>query len=182
MFRLFVLFITLCIIFGILIHYIIYRSTPRLFSRLQRKLLQGFFRKLIYTSMLLCFVILVYTGFYPLLKLNMNLSEYFLMIHVTVAPIFSTLLAIITLLWAHLHSFKEVDFLKGKRNSLGLKISFWLMIIFAIPLISSIILSLYPIINTHGQTLLLEVHRYSATFFVTTALIHSYQLLVPSSR
>jgi len=177
MFRILVLIGTILIVLGIPFHYIFTRSKSHLSSETKHKLLKGFIRKAIYALMLLCFLILGITGFYPPLRWNLHLSGYFLMTHVTIAPIFASLLVLLTLMWAHLHSFK-----RGETNKLSFKISFWLMIVFVIPLMVSIIFSLYPLFGGRGQELLVEIHRYCAVFFTIAALIHTYLILSPSHR
>jgi len=170
---------------GLAIHFMTFRSKPSVPIGPVvsiHNLLRGILRKLIYFLMLLCFVVLVITGFYPLLILDVPLSSYFLVLHLTFAPIFAVLLSIFILISAHYHRFTGSDWRWREKTELGLKSCFWLMILFSIPLILSIILSMYPIMGTQYQEFLRDVHRLSALLFVMITLIHTYLIALPSHR
>jgi cytochrome b subunit of formate dehydrogenase len=153
------------------------------------------FRKLVYLLALLCFVVLVITGFYPTLALGENISGYLLMIHATFAPIFAICLAILAVMWSGHCRFtgddwpwfdKLVQRLTLAQNTeqqvktescLGQKITFWLIIFLALPLILSIVLSMFPYFGTYWQELLLNIHRYTALVFALTAIVNTYLLI-----
>jgi cytochrome b subunit of formate dehydrogenase len=153
------------------------------------------FRKLVYLLALLCFVILAITGFYPTLVLGEHISGYLLMIHATFAPIFAITLAILAVMWSGHCRFAAGDWpwfgklvqsvtlvksteqeTKGE-GCLGQKITFWLIIFLALPLILSIVLSMFPYFRTYWQELLLDIHRYTALLFALTAIVHTYLLV-----
>jgi cytochrome b subunit of formate dehydrogenase len=156
----------------------------------------GVVRKLVYLLALLCFVILGFTGFYPTLILNEHISGYLLMIHATFAPIFAICLAILAVMWAsrcnltyndwpwfrrfvqRITLIKSVDKeLILKSNRLFEKVTFWLIMLLALPLILSMILSMLSYFGTYWQELLLIIHRWTALVFAVTAIIHTYILL-----
>ena len=153
------------------------------------------FRKLVYLLVLLCFVILAITGFYPTLVLDDQISGYLLMIHATFAPIFAICLAILAVMWSGHCRFTADDwpwFRKlvqrvtlskntgqemQHKSCLGQKITFWLIIILALPLILSIVLSMFPYFGMYWQELLLNIHRYTALGFALAAIVHTYLMI-----
>ncbi len=152
-------------------------------------------RKLVFLLALLCFVVLAITGFYPTLILGEHISGYLLMIHATFAPIFAITLAILAVMWSGHCRFtcgnwpwfdklvqrvtlaKSPEQQEKNEDCLGQKITFWLIIFLALPLILSIVLSMFPYFGTYWQELLLEIHRYTALVFALTAIVHIYLLV-----
>jgi cytochrome b subunit of formate dehydrogenase len=153
------------------------------------------FRKLVYLLALLCFVVLAITGFYPTLVSGEHISGYLLMIHATFAPIFAITLAILAVMWSGRCRFttgdwpwfgklvqrltlsKSIEQQVKSENCLGQKITFWLIIFLALPLILSIVFSMFPYFGTYWQELLLNIHRYTALAFALTAIVHTYLLI-----
>ena len=187
----------LIILAGIVLHRL---ATPSKKKR-QRKSpkkrsIVGILRILVYLLALLCFVVLAVTGFYPTLVLGEHISGYLVMIHATFAPIFAVCLAVLAVMWASRCSFvysdwpgfqrfvQRVTLVKttGNKNpynssGLGQKITFWLIIFLALPLILSIILSMFPLFGTHWQELLLSTHRYTALVFALVVIVHTYLVI-----
>ncbi|MGD8786170.1 MAG: cytochrome b/b6 domain-containing protein [Phycisphaerales bacterium] len=156
----------------------------------------GVLRKLVYLLALLCFVVLAITGFYPTLVFGEHISGYPLMIHATFAPVFAICLAILAVMWASRCRFACSDWPWFQRivqrvtlvkntgedsqcESTGLvqKIMFWLIIFLALPLILSIVVSMFPIFGTHWQELLLDIHRYTALVFAIVGIVHIYLVI-----
>ena len=156
----------------------------------------GVLRKLVYLLALLCFVVLAVTGFYPTLVLGEHISGYLVMVHATFAPIFAICLAVLAVMWARNCRFNQSDWpwfgrivqrvtlVKStgeetlrKSSGLGQKIAFWLIIFLALPLILSIVLSMFPLFGTHCQELLLGTHRYTALVFALVAIVHIYLVI-----
>ncbi len=145
-------------------------------------------RKLVYLLALLCFIILLITGFYPVLFLKEHLSGYLLMVHATFAPVFAACLAVLAVMWAHNCRFDKSDwpwlqrFLRrapvdkpaGTKYQLVRKICFWLIVLLALPVILSIVLGMFPLFGTDGQELLLNLHRYSTLLLAAVAILHTY--------
>ena len=156
----------------------------------------GILRKLVYLLAMLCFVILAVTGFYPTLVLGEHISGYLVMVHATFAPIFAICLAVLAVMWARRRRFAYSDWPWFQRivqrvtlvksageqahcesSGLGQKITFWLIIFLALPLILSIVLSMFPLFGTHWQELLLSMHRYTALVFALVAIVHIYLVI-----
>lgn len=155
----------------------------------------GVLRKAVYLLALLCFFVLAITGFYPTLISGEHISGYMLMIHATFAPILAICLAILAVMWASRcrfvysdwpwfrHIVNRVTLVKvtGEREKSrcggagsGEKITFWLIIFMALPLMLSIVLSMFPVFGTYWQGLFLEVHRYTALVFAMAGIVHVY--------
>jgi cytochrome b subunit of formate dehydrogenase len=136
----------------------------------------GTFRKLVYLLALLCFLVLVITGFYPTVFLNQPIYGYWLILHATFAPVFAVCLAVLAVMWAGNCTFGKDDWLamRSRGNELLRKICFWLMVILALPVILSIVLSMFEIFGTPGQDFLLQLHRYSALLLALIIILHTY--------
>jgi len=159
---------------------------------LERKLnLVGVLRRLIYLLALLCFVVLLITGFYPVVALGESISGYFLMVHATFAPVFAACLAVLVVFWADNCRFDKnywpwlqrvlgreaVNKASVKKHELLRKICFWLIILLALPVILSVVLSMFPLFGTDGQEFLLNLHRYSALLLALAAIVHTYLVI-----
>lgn len=140
-------------------------------------------KKIVYLSTLSIFLLMAISAFIPLILFGGNLSGVFLLIHVSLAPIFSILLAVLIILFAHSQMFIKSDFVLPTFNentkeifrinkSGYLKIVFWLIGLFSIPAMISIILSMFPIFGTEGQIYLLDFHRYSTIILFVLVVFH----------
>jgi cytochrome b subunit of formate dehydrogenase len=155
----------------------------------------GVVRKLVYLLALLCFLVLGFTGFYPTLGLNQHISGYLLIVHATCAPILAICLAVLAVMWAGRCRFiyadwpwfqrfiervtliKSSDQPSDKNQSVGQKITFWLIIFLALPLIMSIVLSMLPYFGTNWQEFLLTIHRWTALIFAIVVIVHTYMMI-----
>jgi len=123
------------------------------------------------------------TGFLPVLFLGEHVSGALLIIHVTAAPLFALCLTALAFLWAHRLRFDEDDWhivLDAKRRKgttedrrirLALKAGFWLVLLFSLPLMGSIVLGMFPLFGTEGETALIEVHGYSALLILVASIV-----------
>ncbi len=169
----------------------------------QKLSLVGVLRKLVYLLALLCFVVLAVTGFYPTLILGGHISGYLVMVHATFAPVFAICLAVLAVMCARNCRFNRSDWpwfqrivqrvtlvkstgeeRKSKSSGLstghlavGQKVTFWLIIFLALPLILSIVLNMLSLFGTHGEELLLSVHRYTALVFALVGIVHIYLVI-----
>ena len=158
--------------------------------------LLGIFKKLVYWVALLCVIVLVVTGFAQRLVLGEAISGYWLMLHATFAPVCAICLALLALMWAQRCVFRRGDWPwleglirrvirldaeseepAGEGFKLGQKITFWLIIVLALPLILSIVSSMFPFFGTHCQELLLDAHRYTALVLALAAIVHTYLMI-----
>jgi cytochrome b subunit of formate dehydrogenase len=182
---------------GIILHRLISPSKKKRQKKSTKKRsIVGILRILVYLLALLCFVVLAVTGFYPTLVLGEHISGYLVMIHATFAPVFAVCLAVLAVMWASRcrlsysdwpgfqRFVQRVTLVKSsgnktphKSSGLGQKIAFWLIIFLALPLILSIILSMFPIFGTHWQELLLGTHRYTALVFAMVVIVHTYLVI-----
>jgi hypothetical protein len=142
---------------------------------------------------MLCFVVLAITGFWPVLIRGEHISGWLMMIHATFAPIFAICLAILALTWAGGHRFvaedcpwvqrllrrvtnlRVADDARPWRCSLVVyKLAFWLLMFLALPLILSILVSMFHLLGTEWQHLTLALHRWSSLAFVIVAILYTY--------
>jgi len=158
-------------------------------------------RMLVYLLALVCFVVLALTGFYPVLILGEHISGYLVMLHATFAPVFAICMAVLAVMWASNCRFTAGDWpwferivqrittVKGankaaqsKSSGLGQKITFWLIIFLTLPLALSIVLSMFPLLGTHWQELLLGLHRYTAYIFTVVVIVHTFLLIRAAAK
>ena len=157
-------------------------------------------RALVYAVALLCIVIQALTGFIPVLK-GEHISGYSVMIHATFAPVLAVCLAVLAVLWAGRCKFTKGDWPWFERlvkrvtaaecsdgqpacrcSALTQKVTFWLIVFLALPLILSIILSMFPLFGTHMQKTLLALHRNTAIVFFLVVIVHTLALLLGGSK
>lgn len=160
-----------------------------------KRSLVDYLRILVYLVAMFSFVILALTGFYPVLVLGEHITGYLVMVHATFAPVFAGCLAVLAVMWARQCRFapgdlpwferlvrrltltEEDEARQNRYSCLGQKITFWLIIFLALPLGLSILLSMYPLLGTHWQELLLLIHRYTAYIFSLVVVVHTVLLL-----
>ena len=182
----------------------ILRRLVHLFTLLfveQKLSLLGVFKKLVYLLALLCFCVLAVNGFFAAVVLGKSVSGYWIMLQTTAGGVFAVCVAILAVMWARRHRFNEGDWPGLQRileritlaknageeplnrsqadgvPGLRQKITFWLLVVLALPLILSMVSSMFTLFGTHWQELLLEVHRYSALLFVLVAIAHIYLVI-----
>ena len=148
-------------------------------------------RKLLSLLTLIFFLILAISAYLQVIFNGGPLTDWALIIHVTVAPFFAVSLMLTVLTWVHKQRFNRQDWLTLRQiirqkkysvlqeNHLHLwnKLYFWIFTLAAIPAIVSIIFQLYPIFNSEGMEYLLQIHRYS-TLIIFVALIIHWRLLM----
>jgi hypothetical protein len=139
-------------------------------------------RRIVYGISAAFFVLLALTGFAPVLILGQHLSGVLLIFHVTVAPLFALSLSALALLWAHRLSFDDGDWLclaafwnrRSPRKEVlvrfALKVAFWLVLLFSLPLMLTVILGLFPLFGAEGEELLIRGHGYSALLLLLVVL------------
>lgn len=156
-------------------------STPALLSTLMR-----FF----YLATLACIFILALTGFLPVIFFGAAVSNFALMLHLMLAPLFAIGLTALALFWSQRHRFNANDWkllqqgFKKENHSpapaqpnVWQKICFWLGLVLALPVIASTIFMMYPLLGTSGQEWLLHVHGYAGLLLLAVVLLHTYFVL-----
>jgi cytochrome b subunit of formate dehydrogenase len=159
----------------------------------QRSSILGVLKKLAYLVSLVCFLVLALTGFWPLLVRGEHISGYLMMIHATFAPVFALCLAILALTWAGANRFTADDcpwvqrllrrttrlhIATGEEPCrcavLWYKATFWLLMFLALPLILSIVISMFHILGTSWQHFTMAIHRWTGLVFAVVAILHTY--------
>jgi hypothetical protein len=118
-----------------------------------------------------------------------------MMLHATCAPVFAACMAALAVMWAGRCCFEDgdcpvtrklVQWLTGNKDSgekkpckpgVWQKIFFWLLVALSLPLILSIVVSMFPLLGTHWQEVLLCTHRWVAAAFVVCGFIHALLLI-----
>ncbi|MHC4325831.1 MAG: cytochrome b/b6 domain-containing protein [Planctomycetota bacterium] len=158
-------------------------------------------RMLAYLLALVSFVVLALTGFYPVLILGEHISGYLVMLHVTFAPVLTVCVAVLAVMWASNCRFTAGDWpwlerivqrvtsvknagktAQTKSSGLGQKITFWLVLFLTLPLALSIVISMFPLFGTHGQELLLGLHRKISYIFTVVVIAHTFLLIRAAAK
>jgi hypothetical protein len=150
------------------------------------------FRRLISVAVVLLLGLLGFTGFLPVILLGKHMSGTMLLIHVTAAPLFALALAAASLVWSHRLRFVEQDAgslkaLASRPGTFGVsaapalsKACFWATLALALPLMLSIILTMFPWFGTDASRALLGLHGYSAVALVVIAKCNAYLSILQS--
>lgn len=148
-----------------------------------------------YLTTLGCVLILAITGFLPVIIFGAAVSNFALMLHLLLAPLFAIGLTALILFWAQRHRFNQSDWatlqqwFRGKKSfassenpSVWKKICFWLSALLAVPLIASTVLMMYPLLGTAGQESLLRWHGYTGLLLLAVAVGHTYFVLTGDEK
>jgi cytochrome b subunit of formate dehydrogenase len=129
-------------------------------------------------STLVFLLILAVSAYLHILIAGSPLSGWLLILHVTVAPLFTLSLLFTILLYAHKLRFNRQDLqsllqiIDNRKMAVNQirdflfwgKIHFWLFMLMSIPAIFSILLQLFPLFDSDGMEFLIQVHRYGTLF------------------
>ncbi len=143
-----------------------------------------------YLTTLGCVLILAITGFLPVIIFGAAVSNFALMLHLLLAPLFAIGLTALALFWAQRHRFNKGDwaslqqwfrdkkfFASSGNPNVWQKILFWASLLLAVPLIASTVLMMYPLLGTAGQESLLHWHGYTGLLLLAVAVGHAYFIL-----
>jgi hypothetical protein len=157
---------------------------------LEQKLsLPGKIRKLFFLLGLLSFLVLLVTGFGPLI-FGHKLEGYLLMVHAAFAPVFIGCAAIVVFLGAGQYAFNNKDtenlphgcLRSNNKNcwltdtGLGTKAGFWLLAMMTLPVTLTMVLSMLPLYGPKWQDFMFALHRYCSLIFALIAVIELYIL------
>jgi len=148
----------------------------------------GALRKLILLVALFCLIVLAVTGFVPSVIYDEAIGSWWLFIHAIMAGIFAVCMAALAVLWADRNRFDKnylpwlntilrrqpKSTVTPERYELEIKICFWGIFVLMVPVILSAIVSMFKIFGTHGQEVLLQIHRYCTFFLTILAIIYLY--------
>jgi cytochrome b subunit of formate dehydrogenase len=154
----------------------------------QKWSLVGALRKLVFLLAMFCFIVLAVTGFVPRVILGSAISGWWLVIHATAAPVFAGCVAVLAVLWADrnrldknywpllnraLHR-QPKSVVAPERHELKLRICFWIIMVLSLLVILSAVVSMFPLFGTHGQDVLLQIHRYCTLLLSLFAIVYLY--------
>jgi hypothetical protein len=137
---------------------------------------------------LLLFIFMLLSSFIPTAITGDKLSGIFLVIHITIAPLFSLALALMVLLFSHQMQFNKSDFdqfakeTSINRNDSLIKIAFWSLSVLSVPLLFSIILILYPLFGTELQNFYITIHRITSLLFSIVVLAIIYFAVISKRK
>ena len=125
-------------------------------------------RNVINTLWFISFIGMAITGFFPLILGNTTLNGWWMILHVSIAPLFSILLVI-----GALHCAKKmgIDFKDAPESKLS-RIIFWFFLFLFIPNALSILFSMNTWFVSSTQYVFLEVHFYSAIGMLLLVVLH----------
>jgi hypothetical protein len=146
-------------------------------------------RKLVFVLGLFSFCVLLATGFGPLM-FGIRLHGVLVMLHATFAPVFIGCVALVAILGAGQYRFNRKDieaFQCGcavghnghcwlTDTGVGAKAGFWALLILSLPVTLTVVLSMLPLLGSHGQDFMFCLHRWCALFFALTAIVQLYML------
>lgn len=112
--------------------------------------------------------ILTITGANAVIFSSQPLTGLGLLIHLSFAPLFAIGFAVLIFQWVHVFQTRE-----DKRLNF-IQILFWLSTILVLPVILSIVLSMFSFFGTNAQQFLYDVHRVSSLFLVVTTALFMY--------
>jgi len=153
-------------------------------------------RRLVLALSVICFLVLVVTGFFPVLILGESIFGYWMMIHVIFGGVFAFCLALLAVLWAQdnrldvnccpllrkLFLEDSQNAASGGRVELLQRAVFWLLMFLAMPLVLSILLSMFTLFGTDIQEFLLACHRYIALGFALIAVVFAYLAMINNAK
>ena len=126
----------------------------------------------LYIISFLSIFVLAFTGFWATIITGEPSTGYLLMLHCTAATVFCLAMPLTLIISAEKNRFILGEFSPGLR-CVGLsKICYWIFIAAAIPLILSMILSMFPLFGSVGQEFLYQLHRFCALLLVMAGLIY----------
>ena len=125
-------------------------------------------RKVINTLWFISFIGMAITGFFPLILGNTTLNRWWMILHVSIAPLFSILLAIGALYCAKIMGIYFKDSPESKLS----RILFWFFLFLFIPNALSILFSMNTWFVSSTQYVFLEVHFYSAIVMLLLVTLH----------
>ncbi len=138
---------------------------------------------------LISFFLLALTGFGAAALWGQSLTGFALIIHTAAAPFFAVCIVKLVILWANKFCFTASDWRQKQylftRNTNstnnqhppigpGQKILFWLIAFLSLPTFLSIVLCMFPIFGTEGQTALVQCHHNSALLLSLAIITHIY--------
>ncbi|MCF7957101.1 MAG: hypothetical protein K9M57_01495 [Phycisphaerae bacterium] len=131
---------------------------------------RNWIKKLIELAWVACVAVLALTGFYAEIR-GVPLSGYWVMLHCTAAPVFIATTALMALFRANCFKFRIG--INGDSTIMILqKMCFWVILLLAIPITMSIVLSMFPLFGSTGQKFLYEIHICTTLAFAIIVILN----------
>ena len=121
--------------------------------------------------MWMCLVVQVGTGFLGATMLGHSLRGFTLLLHTGCGALFAVSLAALAVFRAEPYGVSGPD--SSGRFSLVQKACFWIIDLCGLGLILSMLASMFPILGTHGQHLMIKVHKLSALIALLATILYS---------
>jgi hypothetical protein len=106
-----------------------------------------------------------------LLAVGLRMHGWMLIVHMTLAPLFSICVTALALLWANTPG----------RFSTGERVAFWVVVASSFVNIATAMLSMMTWFGSVGQETLLDLHRWSGLLLMVAAAVQATQLLARGS-
>lgn len=143
--------------------------------------------RLVYLGMLVSVAGLGFTAFYCVLALG-HMRHWWLFVHMFGAGAMVAVLPLMAINWAGPNRFElraasdEEEETYAPRFYWITKLMFWLFLASGLIVALTMMLSMLPVFGTEGQTVLLDIHRYSGLLAVVTLVLHFYFVLLQRVR
>ena len=134
--------------------------------------------RVIYALFLIAVLLMALSSF-GMILVGQSMHGWMLILHMSVAGMFAVALTALAVLWAEQASFTRDP---AARFYTGEKVAFWLTVAAGFSTILSAMLGMMSWFGTVGQSILLDVHRYSALVLLICAIFHGYRLLMGRPR
>lgn len=141
----------------------------------------GWWSRLVYLGTITGVAVLGATSIYSVLA-HGHMEEWFLLVHLTGAGMFTACLALIALTFAHRNRFagrKQTEDQRINAPFGGLaKITFWLILVSGVATAGTMLFSMLPIMGTHDMEQMLTIHRYAGLMLVVATVVHVYLVVM----
>lgn len=145
----------------------------------------GWWAWLVYLGTLASVTVLGVTSFVAMIRFG-ALGGWWLFIHMFGAGAFTVLLPVLALTWCQANRFEcpapsagDEGQTPAARFPCLAKALFWLILAAGLVVTGTTMLSMLPVFGTHGQELLLNIHRYAGLAVVAAMILHLYAALLP---
>ncbi len=150
----------------------------------------GWWSRLVYLGTVTGVAILGATSIYAVLA-HGHMEEWFLLVHLTGAGMFTACLALVALTFAHRNRFghgriasnhehnelSEADTITAPFGGFA-KLTFWLILLTGLLTAATMLFSMLPIMGTHEMEQMLTIHRYAGLALVVVTIMHVYLIVM----
>jgi hypothetical protein len=126
--------------------------------------------RIAYLATLLGVLILALTALIPNVLAGIHAGSWLLYLHVAAAPIFAIGIVLLAVLWADRRQYNPTP--GNQEIDCTMKAIFWTMLLAALLTILSVALAMTTLFGSHGQIVLIDIHRYSSLALFVLAVLH----------